>query len=321
MSTFLDDCYLVGGSVRDEILGGTPSDYDYATPMLPDDIEQAVRDLGRRPVLVGKRFGTVGFKWEGDWVEVTTFRSEIYGKTRKPEVEFVSTISEDLSRRDFTINAIAKRKGKYIDPFGGREDIQNGIIRAVGNPTMRFKEDPLRMLRACRFVSQLGFTIEPDTLKSMQKHANRILSVSKERWVQELDKLLIGDNVADGLESLRESGLLKFIFPELQIQVGYNQNSPHHGLELWEHTKGVVELADKPLRWAALLHDVAKPFTRTDKPDRSNYIFHDVIGADMVYGIGKRLKWSNERIQEVSDLVRYHLLEDSPLRKADKGAR
>jgi tRNA nucleotidyltransferase/poly(A) polymerase len=197
---------------EDEILGGTPSDYDYATPMLPDDIEQAVRDLGRRPVLVGKRFGTVGFKWEGDWVEVTTFRSEIYGKTRKPEVEFVSTISEDLSRRDFTINAIAKRKGKYIDPFGGREDIQNGIIRAVGNPTMRFKEDPLRMLRACRFVSQLGFTIEPDTLKSMQKHANRILSVSKERWVQELDKLLIGDNVADGLESLRESGLLKFIF-------------------------------------------------------------------------------------------------------------
>lgn len=319
--TFLDDCYLVGGSVRDEIMGGTPSDYDYATPMLPDDIEQEVRKLGRRPVLVGKRFGTVGFKWEGDWVEVTTFRSEVYSKTRKPEVEFVSSIGEDLSRRDFTINAIAKRKGKYIDPFGGREDIEGGVIRAVGNPTMRFKEDPLRMLRACRFVSQLGFTIESATIKSIQKHANRIMLVSKERWTQELDKLLAGDSVGAGLEALQVSGLLRFMLPELQIQVGYDQNSPHHGLELWEHTKGVVELADKPLRWAALLHDVAKPFTRTDRPDRSNYIFHDVIGADMVYGIGKRLKWSNERIQEVSDLVRHHLLEDSPLRKADKEAR
>ena len=129
------------------------------------------------------------------------------------------------------------------------------------------------MLRACRFVSQLGFTIEPNTLKSMQKHSNRILSVSKERWTQELDKLLVGDNVSAGLEALRESGLLRFIFPELQIQVGYNQNSPHHGLELWEHTKGVVGLADKPLRWAALLHDVAKPFTRTDKPSRFKSFF------------------------------------------------
>lgn len=194
--------YLVGGSVRDKLLGREPHDYDFATPMLPDDIESKVKEAGKRAFITGKRFGTIGFKHDGDFVEVTTFRSERYGKTRKPEVEFVTSINEDLSRRDFTINAIALRGTKYIDPFDGRKDLEDRIIKAVGNPSERFNEDPLRMLRAARFASQLGFTIESKTLASIKKNAHKILGVSRERWIQELDKLLLGDHVANGLRVL-----------------------------------------------------------------------------------------------------------------------
>ena len=312
--------YLVGGSVRDTLLGKEPKDYDYCTPVLPDDIERLVKESGHRAFVTGKRFGTIGFNLEGKFIEITTFRSETYGETRKPDVEFVSSIQQDLSRRDFTINAIAKRGKRYIDPFGGRIDLEKRIIRAVGNPTQRFKEDPLRMLRAVRFVAQLGFEIDPDTFKSIQKNAHSILSVSKERWIQEIDRLLMSEYVYDGLGILFESGLMKFVLPELQIQYMYDQNSDYHALTLAEHTMKTVEQSPKELntRWAALLHDVGKPFVRTDnRRGSSNYIFHDTVGAELVYGIGKRLKWSNERLKEVQDLVKNHLSDESPIREAD----
>lgn len=324
VDALFEPAYLVGGCVRDTLLGLTPKDYDFTTPMLPDDIEQSVRDIGKRPYITGKRFGTVGFKLEDKFIEVTTFRSEKYGKTRKPEVQFVNSINEDLSRRDFTINAMAQRGKRLIDPFDGQADMQAKLIRAVGKPAERFNEDPLRMLRAARFSSQLKFRIEPETQKAITKHAHKILSVSKERWGQELDKLLVSDDPVWGLYVLINTDLIKFMLPELRIQSGYDQNSDWHEYSLIEHTMRTVSAvpAKINLRWAALLHDIGKPFVRTEnKRGRSNYVFHDLIGAEMICGIGKRLKWSNERIQEVSDLVRTHLDDKSPLRLADNASK
>lgn len=312
--------YLVGGSVRDLLLGREPKDYDYCTPLLPDDIEQKVKDAGKRAFITGKRFGTIGFKKDGEFVEVTTFRTEVYGKTRKPEVEFVTSLQEDLSRRDFTINAIALKGKKIVDPFGGREDLDNKLIKCVGNSTLRFKEDPLRMLRAVRFVSQLGFSIDKATHKSITKNAHLITTVSRERWGQELDKILTGEYVSKALYNLLDTDLIKFILPELRLQVGFNQNSRYHNLSLIEHTIETVANVDNniELRWGALLHDIGKPFTVThNNSGFNNYVFHDKIGADLVYGIGKRLKWSNERIKTVSELVKNHLSDDSPIREAD----
>ena len=232
---------------------------------------------------------------------------------------FVESISEDLSRRDFTINAIALRGRRYIDPFNGQEDLKQKTIRCVGNPALRFNEDPLRMLRAARFAAQLNFTVESKTLRAITHHAHKIMRVSRERWMQELDKLLASDNPKAGLTVLAQTDLLRYVLPEMRLQVGYDQHSPYHQLDLWSHSIATVQRVppDAPLRWAALLHDIGKPFARTDKPDRSNYVNHELIGADMVYGIGKRLKWSNERLQKVEMLVREHLGENSPLYEAD----
>lgn len=324
ISDIIPEAYLVGGSVRDALLDKIPKDFDYCTPMLPNDIESAIKASGRRTFTIGKRFGTIGFKYDNEFVEVTTFRSEKYVGTRKPEVKFVSSLTEDLSRRDFTINAMAKRGNKIIDPFGGKNDIEHGIIRCVGNPTLRFKEDPLRMLRAIRFSSQLNFTIETRTFASIKKNAHSILSVSKERWGQELDKMLLGDNIEYAIYALVETGLIKFVLPELRLQHGYDQNSDYHELSLLDHSIQTASLvpADITLRWAALLHDIGKPFVRTDNiRGSSNYVFHDVVGAELIYGIGKRLKWANERIETVSDLIKNHLSDESPLRKADNASK
>lgn len=315
---------LVGGSVRDMLMREEPHDYDFSTPLLPDAIEGLVKAAGKRAFITGKRFGTIGFKHDGKFIEVTTYRSEMYDKTRKPTVEYVGSIEQDLARRDFTINAIAYDGVKYTDPFGGRSDIENKTIRAVGVPTHRFKEDPLRMLRAARFAAQLDFTIEEKTFRSMKKNANSIIRVSKERWMQELDTLLISNNPQKGMYVLADTGLLKFILPELALQIAYDQNSDYHEKYLFDHTLEVVRKVPKKrsLRWAALLHDIGKPFTRTgNKSGRSNYIFHDAVGAELVYGIAKRMKWSNELLKEVQPLVLHHLKDDSPLREADNSSK
>lgn len=312
--------YLVGGSVRDILLGKQPKDYDFATPLTPDEIEDKVRAAGKRPYIAGKRFGTVGFKLNEYFIEVTTFRTETYGKTRKPDVAFVSDITKDLSRRDFTMNAMALRGRHFVDPFSGRKDLVNRVIRSVGNPALRFNEDPLRMLRAARFAAELNFSVEPKTLRAIARHAYKIMNVSHERWMQELDKLLISDHAEVGLRLLAETDLLKFLLPELRLQVGYDQNSPYHSLKLWEHSVSTMLRVpkDPALRWAALLHDVGKPFTRVDKKDRSNYMHHELVGAMIVAGIAKRLRWSNERTHAVITLVRNHMSDSSsPLAQAD----
>lgn len=325
VTELLGDVYLVGGSIRDILLEKQPKDYDFCTPLSPDEIESRVRGAGKRAYTTGKRFGTIGFKSNGEFVEVTTFRTEKYSPTsRKPEVEFVNDISEDLSRRDFTVNAMAKKGERLIDPFGGRLDILAQKIKPVGNGTERIKEDPLRMLRAARFAAQLGFEVDPNFIGTMRKHAQKIQMVSRERWVQELDKLLTTDNPEKGLQVLADSYVLKFMLPELYIQVGYDQDSPYHELTLWEHTLSTVNLAPKDvdLRWAALLHDVGKPFTRTvNKNNYSNYLMHDIVGAEIATGIAHRLKWSNARRELVTETIRTHMREDSPIRQADNASK
>ncbi len=316
--------YMVGGSIRDELMGIEPKDYDFITPHDPDAIEQKIRDVKRKPFLTGKRFGTIGVKIGGHLVEITTFRTERYQRgNRKPEVEFVNDIMADLGRRDFTINAMAKRGEKLIDPFNGQGDIKKRIIKCVGNATSRFREDPLRMLRAARFSAQLGFNIDETTFKSAAKLNYKILQVSKERWVMELDRLLLSPYVDRGLNNLMDTGLFRYMIPELFLQKNYNQNSKYHAYNLWKHTVRVTNLAplEINLRWAALLHDMAKPFVRVEKEDRSVYAKHDILGHELVIRLGNYLRWSNKRIEIVSNLVKDHLRDDSPLRDIDNMAK
>lgn len=324
VAALLTPLYEVGGSVRDELLGLKPKDFDFTTPLSPDDIEESIRKAGKRPFLTGKRFGTVGVRFEGHLVEITTFRTERYEDgSRKPDVTFVDDLTADLSRRDFTINAMAKEEDALIDPFHGREDLSSKVLRAVGAPTTRFREDPLRMLRAARFCAQLGFTLEERTFRAITGMNHRILQVSKERWTAEMDRLLLSDHVETGLGVLMESGLLRFILPEISLQKDYGQNSKYHRHNLWEHTLRVTASVPREihLRWAALLHDMAKPFVRQDKEGRSVYAKHDLLGYDMVLRLGRHLRWSNEKTRKVSELVRDHLKEESPLRTADNGAK
>lgn len=325
VESIIEPVYLVGGSVRDLLLGREPKDYDFTTPLSPDEIEERVRSAGKRAYVTGKRFGTIGFKASGYLVEVTTFRTERYEQNnRKPVVEFVDDVSADLARRDFTINAIARRGQKLIDPFGGRLDLLQRTIKAVGKPQDRFKEDPLRMLRAARFTAQLGFTVDQLTESTVKKWAYKILFVSRERWVQELDKLLATEQPSVGLDFLARTRLLNYMIPELAIQIGYDQDSPYHELTLWEHTLSTVDKAplDVDLRWAALLHDVGKPYVRTqNNKGYSNYIHHDLVGAELATAIGRRLKWSNDRLGRVSETVRYHLQDASPIRAADNASK
>lgn len=313
--------YQVGGSVRDEILGIPPKDFDYTTPYTPDEIEAMVKANGRRAYLTGKRFGTIGFKLDGDFIEVTSFRIEVYNNTRKPEVKFGISLEEDLSRRDFTINSLAKDiDGNIIDLFGGIEDINNKLIKCVGNPKQRFKEDPLRILRAIRFATQLGFRIDDKTKEYMFKMRMSLLRISKERWMQELDKILLSDNVRIGLDLLMELQIFNVILPELSIQYKYDQDSPYHDFDLWTHTKEVV-IATPPelhLRWSALLHDIGKPFVRT-KNNRgySNYIEHEKISYQFVLKYANYFKRSNDWTKEVGDMVLNHMKEECRLKPYD----
>ena len=338
VTEIISPVYLVGGAVRDFIMEKEVDDYDFTTPFTPDEIETILREKNpeRWVGITGKRFGTVATKVYLPTrnlfpkVEITTFREEVYTKGRKPTVEFVRGLEQDLMRRDFTMNAIALRMKKdrfhFIDPFHGIDDIEQGIIRAVGSPRQRFREDPLRMLRAARFASTLGFTIDEQTFKRMTDSAPRILEVSKERWVQELDKLLMGDNVAKGLDILAETRLLNYMIPELAIQVDYDQMTPYHDFNLWEHTVKVVEAVPKDIdmKWAALLHDVGKPFVakvKHNNPGQKTYVGHELVGEEMSIKIGRYLKWSLARILTVSEMVGGHLSDDSALKGYDSGAQ
>lgn len=305
------EAYLVGGSVRDMLLGKTPTDYDIATSASPDEIESVFYDF--KTIDIGKKFGTIiVFQEKGD-VEVTTFRKEgKYLDGRRPEwVSFSSDVKDDLSRRDFTINAIAYNKTKGIlDPFDGREDLKRRIIKTVGNPEERFNEDYLRILRAARFASQLGFTIDESTFQAGKQYSSHIKKVSMERIFNEVYKILLSHIPSYGIRILEKMGALKVILPEIIPAIDFKQRNPHHEMDVYDHILCVLDSVPSviEIRLAALFHDIGKPHTLTIDEERIGHFYgHDELGADISKEVLKRFKAPNELIEEVYNLVKEHM--------------
>ena len=316
--------YIVGGTVRDVLLHrGVSNDADLATDAQPDEIKQIVAPT--RPgavVLVGERFGTVRLHYDNEIIEITTFRSEQYNaESRKPEVCFGTNLEDDLLRRDFTINAMARHPltGHVIDPFGGKQDLEAHILRAVGNdPDKRFDEDPLRLLRAVRFAAQLDFTIEPETRRSIIRQAHKLQKISRERIRDEMNKLLLSEHPARGLDLLVELGLMQWIVPEVLELRGVSQAATGsvrtiHTKDVYAHVLRVVQRSSPRLvcRWSALLHDIAKPRTRTVEEGRVHFFGHEDVGAHMARDILKRLHFDRDFIESVSRIVQLHMRANS----------
>ena len=310
--------YLVGGAVRDYILGNENNDYDFTTDAEPGDIKA----MFRRTIDTGIKHGTVTVIFHGAHYEITTFRTEgDYLDSRHPEsVHFVKSLEEDLMRRDFTINAFAASlpDGRIIDLHNGMKDLRHKTIRAIGEPEKRFSEDALRMMRAARFSSQLGFRIEKETLSAMKELHHTITHVSAERIKEELWKLIDGKNPRSGLEAMRESGIMDDILPELSATYGFEQGGMHRET-LYEHLVLALETArdnDYPMtvKLAALFHDIGKCKTREKGDGDREWTFygHDRVSAEMTDEIFRRLKTSNEEREGVCHLIRNHMFAYTP---------
>src|SRR5205809_2045052 len=309
--------YMVGGTVRDVLLHREQSnDADLATDAQPEEIKRLVAPTrASAVVLVGERFGTVRLHYGGEMIEITTFRTERYNpESRKPEVCFGTRLGDDLLRRDFTINALARDplNGDIIDLFGGRQDLEAHILRAVGNePDKRFDEDPLRLLRAVRFASQLDFTIEPETRRSILRQAAKLQKISRERIRDEMNKLLISPHPAKGLDLLVELGLIEWIIPEIVELRGVSQQLTRSisSKDVYAHVLHVVERSSPRLatRWSALLHDIAKPHTKSVEENKIHFFGHEDVGAYMARDILRRLHFDRDFIENVSRIVRLHM--------------
>jgi poly(A) polymerase len=317
-----EELYLVGGTVRDALLGRAMlADLDFATSAAPPRTRELLESVEPSSVyLVGERFGTIGaiFGDEPDRlrVEVTTYRRETYpDENRFPDVAFDATLTDDLARRDFTMNAIAvdAKSGAMIDPWDGEADIAQSLVRAVGDPNERFAEDPLRLLRAARFVSQLGFRLDWTTEQAMAQQASSLERISRERVLAELTLLLLGEYVDHGLDALRRTKLLHVALPEIQplAAEAAADLAPRLGREkdLWEHTVRVVRQAPPrvQVRWAALLHDAGKPLTRSVGLDGEVHFFgHERVGAELADRALRRLNADRALRSSVRTLVALH---------------
>ncbi|MFF3174181.1 CCA tRNA nucleotidyltransferase [Streptomyces sp. NPDC057900] len=309
---------LVGGSVRDALLGRLGNDLDFTTDARPEDVLKIVRPWADSVWEVGIAFGTVGAQKDGYQIEVTTYRSEAYDRTsRKPEVSYGDSIEDDLVRRDFTVNAmaVALPQKDFIDPHGGIEDLSERVLRTPGTPEESFSDDPLRMLRAARFAAQLDFEVAPDVVEAMTEMAGRIEIVSAERVREELNKLLLSSHPRKGLALLVDTGLAQQVLPELPA-LRLESDEHHRHKDVYEHSLTVLEQAidleedgpDLVLRLAALLHDIGKPRTRRfEKDGRVSFHHHEVVGAKMVKKRMTDLKYSNDMVKDVSKLVELHL--------------
>ena len=307
--------YLVGGCVRDLLLGREPADYDVTTDATPEQVLQ----LFPGSFAVGAQFGVVLVGAGGQTVEVATFREDLgYSDGRHPDrVRFASKPEDDVSRRDFTINGLLMRhdSGAVLDFVGGQADLQAGRIRAIGDPERRFVEDKLRMLRAVRFAARFGYSIEPRTFSAIQRHASEILVVSAERIREELSKLLTEGAARRGFEWLDESGLLEEVLPEVSAMKGVLQPPEFHPEgDVWIHTRlmlgGLAPGCSGPLAWGVLLHDVGKPPTfrpAAETGDRIRFDGHVEVGVRMVFEICKRLKFSNDDTTQIQALVANHM--------------
>lgn len=311
--------YLVGGCVRDLLMEKTPGDWDFATSATPEEILKLFPNG-----FYDNKFGTVGVPDEKlGVIEITTFRTEHgYVDRRHPkEIRWGKTIEEDLARRDFTINAIslkieARPQGsthEVVDPFGGREDIKNKLIRAVGNPNERFKEDALRLMRAIRFATHLAFSIEEKTWAAIANDAKLITEISAERVRDELLKILGSDYPYDGVMLLRNAGLLEYILPELLEGIGISQVRPgrHHTTDVFTHNLLSLKFCpskDPVVRFATLIHDIAKPRV-VGKDEEGLVIFHnhEIVGAKMAREICDRLRFAKKDREKVVLLIRWHM--------------
>ncbi|HMB17474.1 MAG TPA: HD domain-containing protein [Candidatus Paceibacterota bacterium] len=307
--------YPVGGCVRDMLMRREPKDWDVTTDARPEDIQEIFEDS-----VYENDFGTVVVKTGSDierlkLIEVTTFRVESdYSDRRHPDnVSFTNKVEDDLGRRDFTINAMAfdLDKEEVVDPYGGEKDLEKKLIKTVGDPKKRFKEDALRLLRAARFATELEFNIEKQTKKLIKEKADSLEEIAIERIRDEFVKIIMADNADGGVRLLEDLGLLEYIIPELREGIGCDQ-AHHHIYTVWEHNVRSLKYAAEnnyslEIRLAALLHDVGKPESKEGKGEEATFYNHEVIGAKITEKILKRLKFPKEVIKDVVHLVRYHL--------------
>lgn len=309
-------CFLVGGAVRDSIMGFTPKEYDITTNAKPEDVQR----IFKYTIPTGIKHGTILVILDDMHVEITTFRSDgNYSDGRHPDkVEYTASIEDDLPRRDLTINAMAYNilDGNLIDMFDGMKDIKNKIIRSVGNPYERFTEDGLRIMRAIRFATRLNFNIEKETFDAICHSTGMLTSIAYERIREEFNGILISDNPFRGIELLRKTGILALIMPELMQGFGVAQNR-FHKYDVYYHILHTIQ-AVEPLeteeltllvRLAALFHDIAKPMVqkKVSKQEEPVYYNHEVVGANVAKKVMRRLKYSNAEIDFVTLLVRQHM--------------
>ncbi len=323
--------YLVGGCVRDMYMGIEPKDWDITTDAEPEEIQKIFPES-----IYENDFGTVGVKTDSDdeslkIVEITTFRKEVgYSDKRRPDkIEFAKSIEEDLSRRDFTINAMALKyednSFNLVDLYGGKKDLSKKIIRAVGDPKKRFDEDALRMLRVVRFLAQLDFNIEKETENAVKKNVKNLKLIAIERIRDEFVKIIMSDNASKGIIKLYELDLLNQFLPELVNSVGVSQNL-HHIYTVWEHLIRSLDYSVKKgysleVRLASLLHDIGKPKAKDGEGKNSTFYNHEVIGYKMTKKILERMKFSNKIIKDVSHLVRQHQFNYNVGEVSDAGVR
>ncbi|GFI71905.1 CCA-adding enzyme [Clostridiales bacterium] len=302
--------YAVGGCVRDYLLGKPEKDIDITTSAKPETVEEILKQNNIKVIETGLQHGTVTAVLNGENYEITTFRKDgEYKDNRRPEsVSFVDDVKEDLSRRDFTINAMAyNHKEGIVDLFGGKKDIDNKVIRAVGNADLRFKEDALRIMRALRFSATLCFDIEESTKKAIFDNMYLLDNIAKERIFTELKKLLAGDNALQVLDAYKE--VIGVVIPELKPAFDCVQNNPWHIYNVYDHIIHAVDAApkDEIIRLTMLLHDIGKPSVKTtDEKGIDHFKFHAPVGADIAKKVLKRFKVSNEVYDKVITLIRYH---------------
>lgn len=315
------EAFVVGGAVRDLLRGSQPKDWDLATNAEPEEIQKVFPDT-----LYENRFGTVTVRIHHDHIpdgrlyesgvyelEVTTYRIEAdYTNQRHPDtVSFTKNIQEDLARRDFTVNAMAMNKEEEIfDPFNGQSDLRSELIRAVNDPSERFQEDALRMIRAVRFAAQIGFDIEEETRRAIKENASLLGKVSAERIRDEFVKIIMAQESARGISYLAELGLLQVFLPELAEGIGVGQNK-HHKYEVFEHHIRSLDYATRKeyslaVRIASLFHDIGKPNVKRGKGEDATFYNHEVVGAKITRQILKRLKFPNDLLNKIVILVRNH---------------
>jgi poly(A) polymerase len=317
------ELFLVGGAVRDIALGiplDELDDLDFCTNARPEESLRIIKGAGLPHYEMGFEFGTVGAVLKGKKSEgypkdcqVTTYRSAEYYRrgSRHPQVKFGDTIEQDLGRRDFSINSMAiDRDRNFIDPYGGLDDLERGLLRVVGDPLETLAEDPLRILRVARFVSRLGFDVDPALFLASLDRATGLLDISRERWLQEMDKILLGAYVAEAMEFLFDVGVLGLILPEVAVMRGFHESSPVHHKDLWDHTMQVVlQTPEVPaMKWAGLLHDIGKVWTRRVDEEAGQVAFHrhEEQGALLFEGIARRFKLDRATTAQVAFLIEHH---------------